>query len=119
MPGSRPTAAVPGAGFVGPLHVEALRRIGIEVAGVVGSSPERARAKAGRRGLRAYASLEDLLGGPARARGRRGEHGTAPESTVPAAAAEGAGALLLQPRPCFRGGAGLHPARAGDGEGRA
>ena len=38
-------AAVVGTGFVGVLHVEALRRLGIEVLGVVGSSPERARAK--------------------------------------------------------------------------
>lgn len=38
-------AAVVGTGFVGALHVEALRRIGVEVAGVVGSRPERARAK--------------------------------------------------------------------------
>lgn len=39
-------AAVVGTGFVAALHVEALRRIGVEVAGVVGSTPERARAKA-------------------------------------------------------------------------
>src|SRR5919201_1550158 len=38
-------AAVVGTGFVGVLHVEALRRLGVEVLGVVGSSPERARAK--------------------------------------------------------------------------
>src|SRR5262249_36181164 len=40
-------AAVVGTGFIGVVHVEALRRLGIEVAGVVGSSPERARAKPG------------------------------------------------------------------------
>jgi predicted dehydrogenase len=40
-------AAVVGTGFIGVVHVEALRRLGIEVVGVVGSSPERARAKAG------------------------------------------------------------------------
>ena len=38
-------AAVLGTGFIGVVHVEALRRLGIEVVGVVGSSPERARAK--------------------------------------------------------------------------
>src|SRR5215212_11241578 len=40
-------AGVVGTGFIGVVHVEALRRLGIEVAGVVGSSPERARAKPG------------------------------------------------------------------------
>src|ERR671928_146486 len=55
-------AAVVGTGFVGVLHVEALRRLGVEVVGVVGSSPERARAK----GLTVplpepYDSLEALL----------------------------------------------------------
>jgi predicted dehydrogenase len=38
-------AAVVGTGFIGVVHVEALRRLGIEVTGVVGSSPERARSK--------------------------------------------------------------------------
>jgi predicted dehydrogenase len=50
-------AAVVGTGFVGVLHVEALRRLGVEVLGVVGSSPERARAK----GLEPYDSFETLL----------------------------------------------------------
>ncbi|MEX2211898.1 MAG: Gfo/Idh/MocA family oxidoreductase [Gaiellaceae bacterium] len=40
------SAAVVGTGFVGAVHVDALRRLGIEVRGVVGSQPERARAKA-------------------------------------------------------------------------
>jgi predicted dehydrogenase len=39
-------AGVVGVGFIGVAHVEALRRLGVEVVGVVGSSPERARAKA-------------------------------------------------------------------------
>jgi predicted dehydrogenase len=51
-------AAVVGTGFVGALHVEALQRLGIEVLGVVGSSPERARAKAH---AAAYESLEAML----------------------------------------------------------
>ena len=38
-------AAVVGTGFIGAVHVDALRRLGVEVAGVVGSSPERARAE--------------------------------------------------------------------------
>jgi predicted dehydrogenase len=39
-------AGVVGVGFIGVAHVEALRRLGVDVVGVVGSSPERARAKA-------------------------------------------------------------------------
>jgi predicted dehydrogenase len=38
-------AGVVGTGFIGAVHVDALRRLGVEVVGVVGSSPERARAK--------------------------------------------------------------------------
>jgi predicted dehydrogenase len=38
-------AGVVGTGFIGAIHVEALRRLGIDVVGVVGSSPERARSK--------------------------------------------------------------------------
>ncbi|HYZ78528.1 MAG TPA: Gfo/Idh/MocA family oxidoreductase [Gaiellaceae bacterium] len=58
-------AAVVGTGFVGVLHVETLRRLGVEVLGVAGSSPERARAK----GLTVplpepYDSFEALLDDP-------------------------------------------------------
>lgn len=38
-------AGVVGTGFIGAVHVDALRRLGVAVAGVVGSSPERAEAK--------------------------------------------------------------------------
>lgn len=38
-------AGVVGTGFIGVVHVDALRRLGVEVAGVVGSAPERAAAK--------------------------------------------------------------------------
>jgi predicted dehydrogenase len=38
-------AGVVGTGFIGAVHVEALRRLGIEVVGVVGSSRQRAQAK--------------------------------------------------------------------------
>jgi predicted dehydrogenase len=38
-------AGVVGTGFIGAVHVDALRRLGVEVTGVVGSSPERAEAK--------------------------------------------------------------------------
>ena len=55
-------AAVVGTGFIGTVHVEALRRIGVQVRGVLGSSPERGRARAEVLGVpRAYDSLSDLL----------------------------------------------------------
>jgi predicted dehydrogenase len=55
---ARPAAAIVGTGFVAAVHVDALRRLGIEVAGVVGSSPERAAAA----GMgEAYVSLDELL----------------------------------------------------------
>jgi predicted dehydrogenase len=54
-------AAVIGAGFVGRAHVEALRRLGIEVAALLGSSPERTREQCKSLGIpRAYASLDEL-----------------------------------------------------------
>ncbi len=40
------TAGIVGAGWMGVVHTEALRRLGIPVKGVVGSTPERAREKA-------------------------------------------------------------------------
>jgi predicted dehydrogenase len=59
-------AAVVGVGFVGVAHVEALRRLGVHVAGVVGSSPERASRKAEAANLpRVYESLEASLADPA------------------------------------------------------
>src|SRR5947209_16576479 len=55
-------AAVVGTGFIGVVHVDSLRRLGIEVVGVVGSSPERARAKGGAVPLPdPYESFEALL----------------------------------------------------------
>ncbi len=58
-------AAVIGTGFIGTVHVEALRRIGVQVRGVLGSTPERGAARATGLGVaRAYASLDDLLDDP-------------------------------------------------------
>jgi predicted dehydrogenase len=58
-------AGVVGVGFIGVAHVEALRRLGVQVAGVVGSSPERAREKAESAGLpEVYDSVEALAGDP-------------------------------------------------------
>jgi predicted dehydrogenase len=55
-------AAVIGSGFIGTVHIEALRRMGVQVHGLLGSTPERGAASAERIGLRkAYANLSDLL----------------------------------------------------------
>jgi predicted dehydrogenase len=51
-------AGVVGTGFIGVVHVEALRRLGVEVTGVVGSTKARAEAK---RIAPAYDSYEALL----------------------------------------------------------
>lgn len=58
-------AAVVGTGFIGPVHVEALRRLGVEVTGICGSNPERARPKAEALQLRLYESYQQLLADPA------------------------------------------------------
>jgi predicted dehydrogenase len=58
-------AGVVGIGFIGVAHVDALRRLGVEVIGVVGSSPERARVKAEAAGLPpVYESVEALAADP-------------------------------------------------------
>jgi predicted dehydrogenase len=59
------TAAVIGAGFIGPVHVEALQRLGVPVAGILAATPDEARGAAARLGLtKAYASLDELLADP-------------------------------------------------------
>ena len=59
---SPPGAAVIGTGFIGTLHVETLRRLGVPVHGVLGSSPARGAARAAEIGVgHAYATLNDLL----------------------------------------------------------
>ncbi|MGD8967719.1 MAG: Gfo/Idh/MocA family oxidoreductase, partial [Anaerolineae bacterium] len=58
-------AAVIGTGFIGPAHVEALRRLGVDVLGVAGSSPERARTKAEALNIhRVYADWRELVEDP-------------------------------------------------------
>jgi predicted dehydrogenase len=58
-------AAVIGTGFIGTVHVEQLRRIGVDVRGVLGSTPERGAARAEALNVRhAYASLEEILADP-------------------------------------------------------
>jgi predicted dehydrogenase len=55
-------AAIIGVGFVGRAHLEALRRRGIPVAGLLGSSPERTKEACSSLGIeRAYSSLEELV----------------------------------------------------------
>jgi predicted dehydrogenase len=55
-------AAVIGTGFIGPVHIEALRRLGVNVRGVLGSSPDKSRAAAARLGVdTGYVSLDALL----------------------------------------------------------
>lgn len=58
-------AAVIGTGFIGGVHTGALRRLGVQVRGVLGSSPERGAQGAEAMGVaRAYASLDDMLADP-------------------------------------------------------
>ena len=59
-------AAVIGTGFIGTVHVESLRRIGVRVRGVLGSTPERGSARATALGVgHAYPSLDAILDDPA------------------------------------------------------
>ena len=58
-------AAVIGTGFIGTVHVEELRRIGVDVRGVLGSTPDRGAARAQAMSVRhAYASLDEILADP-------------------------------------------------------
>ena len=59
---SKLTAAVVGTGFIGPVHVEGLRRAGIAIAGILGSTFEKSETAAAKLGLpRAYRDLDELL----------------------------------------------------------
>ena len=58
-------SAVVGTGFIGPVHVEALRRLGRPVAGVLGSSPEKSRQMAQALAVpRGYANFAEVLEDP-------------------------------------------------------
>lgn len=62
---STPAAALVGTGFIGPVHVEALRRLNRTVVGVLGSSAEKSQRMAQALGSdRAYASFAELLADP-------------------------------------------------------
>jgi predicted dehydrogenase len=55
-------AAVIGSGFIGTIHIEALRRIGVNVVGLLEAAPALGVARAEQLGIpRAYASLDELL----------------------------------------------------------
>jgi predicted dehydrogenase len=54
--------AVVGVGFIGPVHVEGLRRAGVRVVGLLGSTPEKSRQAAQRLGIpQAYSNYNELL----------------------------------------------------------
>lgn len=54
--------AIIGSGFIGTVHIEALRRIGVRVVGLLEATPELGMARAEALGLpRAYASLAEIL----------------------------------------------------------
>ncbi len=56
------SSAVVGTGFIGPVHIEALRRLGRNVAGVLGSSLEKGQQLANKLRLpKAYATMQELL----------------------------------------------------------
>lgn len=60
------SAAVIGTGFIGTVHLGALRRLGVPVTGVLGSSAARGAERAQSLGVpRAYGSLDELLADPA------------------------------------------------------
>jgi len=57
-----PQIAVIGTGFIGPVHVEALRRLGVTVRGILGSSPEKSKQAADSLGIPlAYRDFAALL----------------------------------------------------------
>ena len=59
-------SAIVGTGFIGPVHAEALRRLGKPIAGVLGSSPAKSTQMAQSLGVsRGYADYAELLGDPA------------------------------------------------------
>ncbi|MGI9473741.1 MAG: Gfo/Idh/MocA family protein [Rubripirellula sp.] len=62
---SKLNAAVVGTGFIGPVHVEGLRRAGVRVAGILGSTPEKSNSAAEILGIaKGYATLASVLADP-------------------------------------------------------
>lgn len=59
---TEPIVAIVGTGFIGPVHLEALRRLNVTVKGMLGSTPEKSAAAARAHGLKVgYASYDDIL----------------------------------------------------------
>ena len=57
-----PGVAITGTGFMGPAHTEALRRLGINVVGILGSSPEKSKEAATALGIpKAYRAYDEIL----------------------------------------------------------
>jgi len=54
-------AAVVGTGFIGPVHVDALRRNNVEVVGLVGSGSEAGQGRGAELGVPVYGSLQELF----------------------------------------------------------
>jgi len=55
-------AAVVGSGFIGPVHIEGLKRLSVDVRGILGSRPEKSDRAARELNLpTAYQSYEELL----------------------------------------------------------
>lgn len=55
-------AAVVGAGFIGPVHVEALRRLGVTVTGILGCDDNESQSAREKLGLpKAYKSIDEVL----------------------------------------------------------
>jgi predicted dehydrogenase len=58
--------AVVGAGFIGPVHVEALRRLGVRISGILGCDDKESNSACQALGLpRAYRSFDEVLADPA------------------------------------------------------
>lgn len=58
--------AVVGAGFIGPVHVEALRRLGLRITGILGCDDKESQSAQKALGLpRAYKDLNEVLADPA------------------------------------------------------
>ena len=54
--------AIIGTGFMGPVHTEAPRRLGVQVYGILGSSPEKSRRAAETLGIeKAYSDYNEVL----------------------------------------------------------
>ncbi len=60
------TVAVTGTGFIGPVHVEGLRRLGVTVKGILGSSPQKSEQAAQQLGLPCgYHDYQAIIDDPA------------------------------------------------------